>query len=353
MVLWPYAVGMRRSAFLLGLLACAVGCVPAAPPPATPTPSPSAGLESVKIIHVPSILFAPLYVAMARDYFRQQGIDVQLDRATAGQDAMPMLANGQIDALVGGFAAATFNAVGRGLDLRIVASMGRQPAQGYPSALMVRSDLLQSGAVSQMADLRGRKVALSGGVGATGSYWMATKLRAAGLSLKDIEVVNMGFPDMVAAFKTKAIDAAFPSAPATTQIRNDGTADYFGGPTAPGASAVGVTFSGAFLKNRPQVARRVLAALIQGARDIQGDGYFAPQNLQAYATYTDTPLETLKSMDPYTFDPDLGLDTQTLQDMQQVFIAEGVEQAQAPFPASAYTDPSVLQDALQVLAATR
>jgi NitT/TauT family transport system substrate-binding protein len=340
---------MRALVPLLSLLGLVLACAPAAAPTPTPTPAaaPVPALESVKIIHVPSVLFAPLYVAMARGYFRQQGIDVQLERAAAGQDAMPVLANSQIDALVGGFAAATFNAAARGLNVRIVASMGRQPHQGYPSALMVRKDLLESGAVSQLADLRGRKVALSGGLGATGSYWMATKLRQAGLGLRDIEVVNMGFPDMVAAFKSRAVDAAFPSAPATTQIRNDGTADYFGGVTQPGASAVGVTFSGAFITNRRQVALRVLMALVQGARDVQGDAYFAPDNLQAYATYTDTPVETLKRMDPYEFDPDLGLDLQTLQDMQQVFITLGVEQAQSPIPTSSYADDSLLKAAAQ------
>jgi NitT/TauT family transport system substrate-binding protein len=288
-------------------------------------------------------------VALARGYIREQGIDLQLDRAAAGQDAMPLVANGQLDVVIGGFAAATFNAVSRGLDLRIVASMGRQPHQGYPSALMVRKDLLNDGTIKGIPDLRGRKVALSGGIGATGSYWMATKLRPAGLTLKDIEVVNMGFPDMVAAFKTKAIDAAFPSAPATTQIRNDGTADYFGGVTLPGASAVGVTFGGAFMKNRPAVARRLLIALVKGARDVQGDGYFSPQNLEAYATYTATPVEILKTMDPYEFDPDLGLDVQTLQDMQQVFIGEGIEQAPTPIDPSAYVDETFLKAAVQQL----
>jgi NitT/TauT family transport system substrate-binding protein len=307
------------------------------------------------MVHVSSVLFAPLYVAMARGYMRDQGIDVQLDRAAAGQDAMPLVANGQLDVVVGGFAAATFNAVVRQLDLRIVASMGRQPRQGYPSALMVRKDLLDSGAVKNLKDLRGRKVALSGGIGATGSYWMATKLRSVELTLKDIELVNMGFPDMVAAFKTRAIDAAFPSAPATTQIKNDAFADYFGGVTSPGASAVGVTFGGAFMKNRPDVARKLLMALVKGARDIQGDRYFAAENLQAYATYTDTPIDTLKAMDPYEFDPDLGLDVQTLQDMQQVFIAEGVEQAKEPIPPASYVDDSFLKAAVQQLgpAATR
>jgi NitT/TauT family transport system substrate-binding protein len=161
----------------------------------------------------------------------------------------------------------------------------------------------------------------------------------------------MGFPDMAAAFTTKAIDAAFPSAPATTQIRTDGTADYFGGVTQPGASAVGVTFGGAFMKNRPAVARRLLIALVKGARDVQGDGYFTPQNLEAYSTYTATPVEILKTMDPYEFDPDLGLDVQTLQDMQQVFIREGIQQTPAPIDPTAYADDTFLKAAVQLLAA--
>ena len=325
------------------LLLAAAACSPPAPAASTPTP---AALERVKAIHVPSVLFAPLYVALAKGYVKDQGIDLQLDRAGAGQDAMPLLANGQLDVLVGGFSAATFNAVIRGLDLRIVASMGRQPHQGYPSALMVRKDLLDGGAIKQMQDLRGRKVALSGGVGATGAYRMSTKLRPAGLTLADIEVVNMGFADMVAAFKSRAIDAAFPSAPATTKIRNDGTADYFGGFTQPGASAVGVTFGGSVIKNRRELGRRLLVALTKGAHDIQGSGYLAAENLQAYSTYTDAPVETLKGMDPYEFDPDLGLDARTLEDMQREFIAEGAEQSQAPVSSSSFVDDSFLKAAL-------
>jgi NitT/TauT family transport system substrate-binding protein len=339
---------MRATFLALGVLGLSVACVPASPQ--TPVPPPSAiALQTVKMVHVPSILFAPLYVALAKGYLREQGIDLQLDRAGAGQDAMPLVASGQLDVVVGGFSAATFNAVARQLDLRIVASMGRQPHKGFPSALMVRKDLLDSGAVKDVKDLRGRKVALSGGVGATGSYWMTIKLRPAGMTLKDIELINMGFPDMVAAFKSGAIDAAFPSAPATTQIRNAGTADYFGGVTQPGASAVGVTYGGGFIKSRPDVARKLLMGLIRGARDVQGENYFSADNLQAYSTYTDTPIDTLKGMDPYEFDPDLGLDLDTLQDMQRVFISEGVQQTPEPIPPSTFTDQSFLAAAVKEL----
>jgi len=129
------------------------------------------------------MLFAPLYVAIDKGYFAEQGIEVQLETVTAGQDAMALAANNQLDVVVAGFGVATFNAVERGLELKVVGSMGRQPRDGLPSALMVRKPLLDSGEVKELADLKGRKVGLAGGMGATGSYLMAVKLRQAGLTL--------------------------------------------------------------------------------------------------------------------------------------------------------------------------
>ncbi len=323
----------------------------AAAPSASPKPAASGSTETVKMVHVPATLFAPLYVAIEKGYFAEQGIGVQLDRVAAGQDAMALVANGSLDVVVAGFSAATFNAVQRGLDIKIVSSMGRQPHEGYPSALMVRKDLLDSGAVKEMKDLKGRKVGLSGGLGATGSYWMATKLRTGGLSLKDVDIQNMDSAAQVAALTTKAIDAAFPSTPTTTEIRKAGTADFFGGVTEPGASAVGVTYGGPFVKNHPDLARRVALALVKGARAIQGQGYFAPDNLAAYAKYTGTPVETLKGMDPYEFDPDLLPDTKTLLDMEQVFIAEKVLDFAQPIPTEKFVDDSYVKAAAQQLGA--
>ena len=159
-----------------------------AKPAATAAPAPTAppAPETVRVAHVPSTLFGPLYVAIEKGYFQEQAIGPQLEVVTAGQDAMALAAQGQLDVVVGGFAASTFNAIDRGLEIRAVGSMGAQPQSGFPSALMVRDDLLSSRQVQTLADLRGRKVALAGGAGSTGSYWMATKLREGHLTLRDI-----------------------------------------------------------------------------------------------------------------------------------------------------------------------
>jgi NitT/TauT family transport system substrate-binding protein len=305
--------------------------------------------ETLKVAHAPSTLFAPLYVAIDKGYLADQGVEVQLETVAAGQDAMALAAQGQLDAVVAGFGAATFNAVERGLDLKVVASMGVQPQQGYPSAFMVRKDLLQSGAVKDMQDMRGKKIAIAGGNGSAGAYWVATKLETAGLGLKDIEIVNISFPDMLTAFRQGSIDAGFPPAPFTTQILDEGTADVFGGVTKPGASAVGVVYGGQLIKDRSDVGKRFMVGLVKGAREILGPDYYNDENLAIYSKYTRSPVEVLKSQDRYDYFPDLHPDVATLTDMQRVFIAEGVLRISAPLPPERWADDSFTRFAVQQL----
>src|SRR6185312_12176366 len=147
---------------------------------------------------------------------------------------------------------------------------GVAPANADPSALMVRTDELQSGAIKSIADLKGKKVALSGGVGATGSYYMALLLAKSNLTLKDIEVVNIGFPDTVAGFKNKSIDAGLPPAPFTTEILKEGTAQIpdFGHLVA-GVSGTGTAYGQHLLRQDRQLGQKFFDGLVRGAADVQ------------------------------------------------------------------------------------
>lgn len=324
-----------------------VASVSAKPASAPATPKPAAsGLVQLKVAHAPSTLFAPLYVAIDKGYMKDQGIDVNLTRVTAGQDAQAFLANGQLDASVAGMSAATFNAINQGLDVRIVGSMGVAPQNAAPSALMVRTDLLDSGAVKSLADLKGKKIAASGGVGATGSFYLAQSLAKANLKLGDVEVVNMGFPDMVAAFKSKAIDAGIPPAPFTTQILNDGSAkipDF--GHLTPGVSGTGTIYGQHLLRQDRATGEKFFNALVRGAADVQGDKARSPENLDILSKATKLPADTLKTMALYNFKPDLAPDTATYDNMQKVFIQAGVLKFSAPLPADKVVDPEFSKNA--------
>lgn len=56
----------------------------------------NAELQKVTVGHVQLPIFAPLYVADARGYFKDAGIDVELVNIKSGQEAVPLAANGDL-----------------------------------------------------------------------------------------------------------------------------------------------------------------------------------------------------------------------------------------------------------------
>jgi NitT/TauT family transport system substrate-binding protein len=320
---------------------------PAAAAPAAAAPSAQPAPQTVRFAQVPTTVFAPLYVAIEKGYFQEQGIVPELEIVTAGQDSMALVAQGQLDGAVAGFSAATFNAIDRGLELRVVSAMGATPATGAPSALVVRKELLDSGQVKTMADLRGRKVALAGGSGSNGSYWLAAMLREADLGLGDVEIVNLAFPDMVTAFKRGSVDAGHMAAPFPAEIERAGAGEIFGPRNRVGASAVGTIYGASFMRDRDDAARRFFVALVRGARDLQR-GY-REDHLEIFSKYTRLPVETLRTIDPYYFDPDMKPDVETLLDMQRTYIDAGILTFSQPLPPERIADDSYSRAAVAQL----
>ncbi|MDE3074463.1 MAG: ABC transporter substrate-binding protein [Chloroflexota bacterium] len=313
---------------------------PSAAASQAPSPSSSSAAASspaainLKVAFVPSTLFAPLFLAIDKGYLQAQGLKVELTNVAAGQDAMAFLSNGQLDAAVGGISAGTFNAINQGLDVRIVASMGAAPAGRDPSALMVRSDETASGAIKSPADLKGKKIGITGGNGSTGAYYLAKILAGGHLTPKDVDLENLSFPNQVVGFKNKAIDAALPAAPFTTEILSQKTAEIASfGHLEAGRSGVGVMYGSRLLTKQPDLGKKLLAALIKGAADASGPHAKDPANLEILAKYTKLPVQTLQTIALYDFRPDLSPDTDTYLDMQKVFIQAGWLKLAQPLPA--------------------
>jgi len=277
--------------------------------------------KPLTIGYVPSTLFAPLFVAAEKGYLREAGFNANLLPIVAGQDAMALTAQGQIDLVGAAMSAAFFNAVSRGFEVRFVASCGYQPAHGHPTALMGREDLC-AGGLHDAGGLRGKTVGWIGGAGAASQYYVARILQPFGMTLKDINGVNIANPDQEIALERKAVDAVFTSAPFPEVFTQKKLARIIGS-VKPGVSASGIFF-GPNLLRAPDNARVLMAALRKAAADIAGPGYYAPDNLAAYAKYTKQPVDLLKHADRYDFKADLRIDQPTVIDMQRVFIDQGI-----------------------------
>lgn len=126
---------------------------------------------------------------------------------------------------------------------------------------MVRKDLLESGQVRTVADLKGRKLASFGGAGGAAAYQITRALRDEGLSVQDVELLNLSLPDTIVAFKNGAIDGANLPEPFSTEAAKSGLAVELPGGIKSGPLAVAVIFGGAFSREQPEAARRCWSAL--------------------------------------------------------------------------------------------
>src|SRR5579863_10342954 len=117
-----------------------------------------------KIIHVGVVErpdLAPFLLALHSGRFAEQGIDVEPVVGTSGQDFVAALATGQLDVASGVPNAGLYNAVNRGIDIRLVADYAHvsQKPEDSTVSIVVRADLVDSGAVKGPGDLKGRVIA--------------------------------------------------------------------------------------------------------------------------------------------------------------------------------------------------
>jgi NitT/TauT family transport system substrate-binding protein len=306
--------------------------------------SPSRADRTVTVAGPPSTLFAPLYVAQERGYFKRQGVDVRMQDVTAGQDAVALVASRKVDAIVGGFSAGMFSALDRGLEFKVVGSMGASTGKDpAPSALMVSRKAVDSGAVKRVADLKGAKIAIAGGNGSAGSYLLASILHTAGLDLTDVKVVNVDLPDQETAVKSGAVVAALPPAPFTAAMVADHVATEFASPPA-GTTSTGVIYGSDFAKSA--LAQKFFTALVQGARDLQTERQKrSPEVLQILSKYTGQKIDVLRKVPFYDWDPALAPPTSTLDGMQRAFMDAGLVKYADPIPDGEFIDASLSEKA--------
>lgn len=288
---------------------------------AAPTIVRAQSAKALSIGYVPSTLFAPMFVAVERGYLKDAGFNATLSPIVAGQDAMALVAQGQMDVATAGLSAAFFNAINRNLEVKFVASTGYQPAKGSPTALMMRQDLWDAGSHDAYA-LKGKTIGWLGNAGATSGYYVALILRKYNLTMKDITAVNIAAPDQQLALEKKAVEAMFCAAPFTALFAEKKLAQICGKAPA-GIAGTGIFF-GPSLLNDTASGAAVMKALRRGAADVAGAGYYKPENLAAMSKYINQPAELIKTTDRYDFKANLAIDEKTLTDMQNEFINQGI-----------------------------
>lgn len=208
------------------------------------------------------------FIAHKKGYFRDEGLHVVFTEFNSAAKMIAPLGTGQLDVGGGTVSAGLYNAVGRKIDIKIVADKGSiKPGYGF-SSLVVRKDHIDSGRYKSFADLKGMKVAI-GAPGTGTASALNEALKKGGLRYSDVEVVDLGFPQHAAAFANKAIDASITNEPTVTRAVKSGVAVRVAGNDVfyPDQQTAVVLYSGAFMKRDPDAARKFLRAYIRAVRD--------------------------------------------------------------------------------------
>ncbi|MHB8621485.1 MAG: ABC transporter substrate-binding protein [Chloroflexota bacterium] len=310
-------------------------------------PSGGANVVSIKVGSFGSPSDAGVYVALDRDYFAAEGIKVELVHFSSGPQIAPALGTERLQAGGGAVSPVFFNLALHRVPIKIVADKGKLlPGFGY-EGLMVRQDLIDSGAIKSVSDLKGKTIAYSGT-----HFLVDIALKKVGLSDKDVQWKELGFPDMVVALGNKAIDAAMYLEPFGVRAEQKKVATRWlrGDKIDPGHQ-MGVLFFSPKMAQNTNVAQRFVTAYIKGVRDYDAafvngkDKAGIIKILTRHASAKDPAL--YDQMTPPGLDPNGSLNVRSLQEDYNWYLDNGL--LKQKMDVSKIVDTTFLDYALKVL----
>lgn len=186
-----------------------------------------AEVDTLKIGTTTTLPAMPLVIGQKKGFFAEEGLEVELEKTNGATTVMmPMLAQGGLDMVMSGPSASLFNSMSQGMGIKIVSDVGQldPSADGAPFVIVVRKDLLDSGELTKLEDLKGRPITM-GVDGTPLAFMMIKALQKVGLGEADIDPKYFrALPDMVAALQNKVVDVSAMIVPFDAQLARDGIA---------------------------------------------------------------------------------------------------------------------------------
>ena len=347
-----------RTLASLAALVLIVSCGGTAAPSASPTAAASAAATAsappapvtLKFGQVGTISDSAIFIADAKGYFKDQGITLDLQTFQSAANMTAPLGTGELDAGGGAPSAGLFNAINSGVQLRIVADKGSlTPGHGY-EAVIVRTALADK--VKSAKDMKGLKISIASR-DIVPEYSLDAYLRTGGLTIADVSVVTLAFPDMVAALANGSIDVAVPTEPTATRILDAKTGVLITrtDTVVPGEQTAVILFSEKLAKQK-DVAVRFMKAYLQGAR-FYSDAFDKKDpakrkeaiDILAKATKIDAAL--FERMVLPGIDPNGAVNAKSLEAAQSYFVAKGSQQKALDM--SKVVDASFADEAVKAL----
>jgi NitT/TauT family transport system substrate-binding protein len=295
----------KRHFLLLILIGCMAvflsSCAPTAAPTteATTQPTTEAGtqetgvddgeLTTLKIVLLPFFSFAPYHIADAEGYFTEEGIKIEPIRFDDASQAVPALAQGQLDVNAGFVNVGLFNAIAAGTNIKVVADKGHIDPEGCADNAFVGTPEAVASGIQPGMSISSDAVSVDG-------YWLDLYLKDQGLTLDDVTLEKMFAPDDVNALRDGGIDVGMISEPWLTRGMTAGDFQMIIPikDIAPGFQTATVMFGPNLLEKDPDLGVRFLKAYLKGVRKYNEGA--TDRNVEILAERLQIPAEDIKAM---------------------------------------------------------
>ncbi|MCC0673831.1 NrtA/SsuA/CpmA family ABC transporter substrate-binding protein [Clostridioides sp. ES-S-0145-01] len=278
----------------------------------------SENLSEINLTYVKSPLNVPSIIQKQDDLFgkefKKDNIKVNFHEITTGPEQTQALAAGEIDFLhaLGGTSALI--AASNGVELKILNTYSRSP-KGF--MILTNNDSIKSA-----ADLEGKKVA--GPKGTILHQVLIAALDKEGLSMDDVEFVNMGIPEASAALSDGSVDAALIAGPAALKAMKSGSKLVANGEGLVDGIIV-TAVSTDFAEKHPEVVERFMKVEKETLEYV--DNNF-DEAMEKVAKEVDLSVEETKELYAwYDFSLDItDKDISSLEETQDFLIKNGLQE---------------------------
>jgi NitT/TauT family transport system substrate-binding protein len=172
---------------------------------------PDNGLTRLTILHGVSTNNLPLFVAVKRGYFTDEGLELDMQPEISSPRNLQLLHLGEVQ-VAGVGAIPAILGLSRGIEVVAVVENGGYGRNNPQQAIAVR----HGSGIETLADLSGRTIAITG-FGSHGDVTLRMEiLPQAGLSVDDVELVEIPVAQMAGALLSGTVDAALVNEPWAT-----------------------------------------------------------------------------------------------------------------------------------------
>jgi NitT/TauT family transport system substrate-binding protein len=255
--------------------------------PGFPAPQPLAEMTTVKVSSAFKLEFmSPLLLADAYGEFEKENIKIELS-SLKFSDAVPQMANGQIDVAVGGIEVALFNAGFRDQPVKAVLANYFPPDAGdYTKAqtgLWCRRDSFTTPDDPDLKEIEGMALASSVGAGSVSFYYSTSEIRRQGVEDFDLTGANIqAIPsaETVTALENGGIDCGIILDPLWLGLQDN--PDYFLAASQTPGEPLGVyAFGKRLLVDNPEIGDAFARAFIRTINTYYAGDYHQDEEVMA------------------------------------------------------------------------